>query len=132
MSRNCKVVTTCFAGREVRKETTECGNPPGWFMHAQNFPDPESVLPLVKLIHEFDRKVDPGIECDTIVVNNDTGWEEGNRYLASLDGSPIHSGKLRVVTPFGCGILLFINSGYFFATTAVKTPATKIAVNPVH
>jgi len=75
-----------------------CGDPPGLFIHAQNFPSAESVLELVALIHEFERKVDPGVECDTILVNNDVGWKKGNRYLASLDGTRTAAGVLRVAT----------------------------------
>jgi hypothetical protein len=112
MARNCKVITTCFAGRAVRKETTMCGDPPGLFMHAQNFPDPESVLELVSLIHEFERKVDPGIECDTIIVNNDVGWEKGNRYLATLDGTKTLAGVLKVITKDNFGNSL---GGYNYA-----------------
>lgn len=97
-TRNCKVITTCFVGREVRLEHAVCGDPPGLFEHAQNFADPESVLELISLIHEFERKVDPGAQCDTIIVNNDVGWKKGNRYLASLDGTRTFSGILRVVS----------------------------------
>ena len=81
-------------------------------MHAQNFPDPESVLELVALIHEFERKVDPGIECDTIIVNNDVGWKKGNRYLASLDGTKTLAGVLKVITKDNFGNSL---GGYNFA-----------------
>jgi hypothetical protein len=98
MARNCKVITTCFAGREVRMENAMCGDPPGLFMHAQNFPDRESVLELLAVVHEIERKVDPGAGCDTIIVNNDVGWKKGNRYLASLDGTRTFSGMLTVVT----------------------------------
>ncbi|HOQ42807.1 MAG TPA: hypothetical protein PLG94_16220 [Smithellaceae bacterium] len=98
MARNCKVITTCFAGRTVREETVEWGDPPGPFLHAQNFPDAESVLDLLGLCHEFELKVDPGAECDTIIVNNDVGWEKGIRYLRSLDGTKTFAGRIRVLT----------------------------------
>ena len=87
-------------------KTEMWGDPPGPFMHAQNFPDPESVMELVSLIHEFERKVDPGIECDTIIVNNDTGWEKGNRYLASLNGTRTFAGVLTVITRENYGVSL--------------------------
>ncbi|MBS0335298.1 MAG: hypothetical protein JSS40_00440 [Proteobacteria bacterium] len=78
-------------------QTDMCGDPLGPFMHAQNFPNPESVLDLVALNLEFERKVDPGVECDTILVNNDTGWRKGNSYLASIDGSRTFAGRLTVL-----------------------------------
>ena len=96
MPRNCKVIATCFAGREVRLENVKCGTPPGVFQHAQNFPDARSVLELMKLVRELDATVDPGTECDTIIVNNDVGWTEGNNYLDSIHGTKTFAGTLRV------------------------------------
>jgi hypothetical protein len=89
-----------------------CGDPPGPFQHAQNFPDPESVLELVQLNVELERSVDPGLACDTIIVNQNTGWETGNRYLASLDGSKTFAGQLKVVTKPNFGNSL---GGYNYA-----------------
>jgi hypothetical protein len=106
MARNCKVITTCFVGREVRYETAICGDPPGPFLHAQVFPDAESVLELLELNREFELAVDPGVECDTILVNNDVGWERGNRFLASLDGTRTFAGRFRVLTRENFGVSL--------------------------
>lgn len=97
MARNCKVIVTCFMGRTVRETTTVCGSPPGFFNHSQNFPDEESVLDLVKLNYELECESDPGVECDTIIVNNDIGWKKGNDYLASIDNADTCAGKLRVL-----------------------------------
>lgn len=83
-----------------------CGDPPGPFMHAQVFPDPESVLELVTLVHEFELQVDPGVACDTLIVNNDTGWERGNDYLASLHGTRTRAGTLKVLTRDNFGVSL--------------------------
>jgi hypothetical protein len=82
------------------------GIPLGPFIHAQNFPDPESVIELVALNSEFERTVDPGVACDTIIVNNDTGWEKGNKYLASLHGTKTFSGEIKVVTRENYGVSL--------------------------
>jgi hypothetical protein len=112
VAKHCKVITTCFIGRQIRERTTLCGDPPGPFMHAQMFPDAQSVLDLLEVVHEFELKVDPGIECDTIIVNNDVGWEPGNRYLASLDGTKTFSGTLHVITRGNFGASL---GGYDFA-----------------
>ena len=97
MPRNCKVIVTCFMGREIRKTTTICGLPPGFFNHSQNFPDEESVLELVKLNYELECQSDPGVECDTIIVNNDIGWEKGNDYLKSIDNTKTYGGRLKVL-----------------------------------
>lgn len=97
MTKNCKVIATCFAPREVRLEHARCGNPPGLFLHAQNFPDSDSVLELIQVVREFERTVDPGVECDTIIVNNDVGWTTGRNYLDSIHGTKTFAGVLRVV-----------------------------------
>jgi hypothetical protein len=98
VSRNCKVIATCFAGgREIREETTILGDPPGPFEHSQNFSTPEKVLELVAYNYELERKVDPGVESDTIIVNNDVGWEKGNKYLESIRNTKIFSGQLVVI-----------------------------------
>lgn len=117
MARNCKVVTTCFVGREIRKTTTRCGDPPGPYRHAQVFPDAESVLELMSLVHEFELKVDPGAPCDTVIVNNDVGWDEGNRYLASLHGSRTFAGNITVLNRENYGASL---GGYDFAYQRLK------------
>jgi hypothetical protein len=99
-------------GRQIREKTTICGDPPGPFMHAQVFPDAESVLELMALVHEFEMKVDPGVECDTVIVNNDVGWQRGNAYLAALDGTRTFSGMLKVVSRANYGSSL---GGYDYA-----------------
>jgi len=98
MARNCKVIVTCFMGREIRETTTIAGRPPGFFHHSQNFPDEESVLGLVKLNYELECQSDPGVECDTIIVNNDVGWQKGNDFLKSIDNTKTCGGKLKVLT----------------------------------
>jgi hypothetical protein len=94
----CKVITTCFIGREIREATTFCGSPPGPFDHSQNFPTPESVIELLAYIVQLERTVDPGVECDTVIVNNDVGFEPGARFLAEIDGARTFAGRLRVLT----------------------------------
>lgn len=94
----CKVITTCFVGREIREATTFCGSPPGPFDHAQNFPTPASVIDLLAYTLEFERKVDPGVDCDTIIVNNDVGWAPGQEFLRSVDGTRTRRGRVRVLT----------------------------------
>jgi hypothetical protein len=95
--KNCKVIATCFAGKRVQEYTEIAGNPPLMIYHAQNFPTSESVLDLVKLNVEQERTVDPGVPCDTIIVNNDIGWSIGNEYLDSIDNTPTYSGIIRVL-----------------------------------
>jgi hypothetical protein len=97
MTTNCKVIATCFAGKSLREKTEIVGNPPLMVDHSQNFPSKESVLDLVKLNVEQERTVDPGVPCDTIIINNDTGWEKGNKYLDSINNTAAHSGIIKVL-----------------------------------
>jgi hypothetical protein len=103
MARNCKVIATCFVGRVVRENTTVCGNPPGFFNHSQNFPNEESVLDLIKLNYDLECRTDPGVECDTIIVNNEVGWHKGDDFLASINNADTFSGKLKVINRKNCG-----------------------------
>lgn len=94
----CKVVTTCIDnGRMVREDTTIAGNPKGYYNHSQNFPTDDSIIELVKLTIEQDKIVDPGVSCDTIIVNNDTGNEKAVKFLKSVDGIKLHSGVVKVI-----------------------------------
>ena len=95
--KNCKVIATCFVGKRVQEHTKAAGNPPLMIYHAQNFPTAESALELMELNIEQERTVDPGIPCDTIIVNNDVGWEPGNNYLNSINMTPTHSGVIRIL-----------------------------------
>jgi len=96
-TKNCKVIATCFVGKRVQEFTQIAGNPPLMIYHAQNFPTAESVLDLIKLNIEQEKTVDPGVPCDTIIVNNDVGWSKGNEYLDAVNNTAIHSGILRVL-----------------------------------
>ena len=93
----CKVITTSFVGRKVRLKTIIQGNPPLKCGHSQNFPTKESVLDLVKLIFEEEKRVNCGIDMDTIIVNNNTGWLKGNNYLDTINNSETFNGKILII-----------------------------------
>ena len=83
--KNCKVIATCFIGRKrVIENTRIVGYPPLMAIHSQNFPTEESILELIKLNVEQERAVNPGVPCDTIIVNSDSGWQKGKDYLDSI------------------------------------------------
>lgn len=95
--KNCKIISTCFNdNREIREQTTFCGIPSGLYNHSQKFPTKESVLNLIKLNVEQELTVDAGLEVDTIIINNDTGWIEGNNFLNSLHNTTTKNGKLLI------------------------------------
>ena len=95
---SAKVITTCFQGRVIREENGLCGNPIGYYNHCQNFPTSESVIELLDLIVARELVVDPGAYCDTIIINNDIGYEPGNTMLRSINGLKTPGGEIKVFT----------------------------------
>lgn len=92
-----KVIATSFVPREVRERTRLAGTPLGYFSHSQNFPTRESVLDLIDFTLQNEVKCDPGLPVDVLIVNNDTKWEEGNRFLQKIDGKALRNGRVRVL-----------------------------------
>ncbi len=95
--KNCKVIATCFKGKRMQEKTKIAGNPPMMILHPHIFPTEEAILELIKLNVEQERTVDPGVACDTIIVNNQTGWAKGDAYLDSINNTATHSGMIRVL-----------------------------------
>ena len=93
-----KVITTSFVPRTVRLKTILAGCPAGYFTHSQNFVTEESIIELIKLNIEIELKCNPGVPVDLIIVNNDSGWSEGNRFLESINGKELRYGKVHVLT----------------------------------
>ena len=93
-----KVITTSFVPRTVRLKTVLAGCPAGYFTHSQNFVTKESIIELIKLNIEIELKCNPGVPVDLIIVNNDSGWSEGNRFLESINGKELRYGKVHVLT----------------------------------
>ena len=77
-----KVIATCFVEREVRKSEA-------WYEHGQNLGSPESVLEMIKFIVKKEQEVDAGAPMDTIIVNNDSGYESGKNYLTEKTGAEV-------------------------------------------
>lgn len=91
-----KVIATSFVSREIREKTGICGTPPGYFSHSQKFTTPESIIDLIKLNVELEKNCDPGENVDLIIINNDSGYRQGNKYLESLNGEKLKKGIIRV------------------------------------
>lgn len=83
--------------RAVREKTEMTGIPLGYFVHSQNFPTKESVIDLINLNIEIELKCNPGENVDLIIVNNDSGWQDGNHFLESINGKRLKHGKIQVL-----------------------------------
>lgn len=55
------------------------------------------MMKLIEFVVAKEREVDPGVDMDTIIVNNEAGFEPGNKMLDELDGQPTKRGKIRVL-----------------------------------
>lgn len=64
----------------------------------------EEMLKHAKFILEKEREIDPGVDMDTIIVNNDAGFELGNEYLDSINGTKTKRGRIRVFHRENVGI----------------------------
>ena len=93
-----KVITTSFIPRVVREKTVLAGCPMGYFSHSQNYTTKESIIELINLNIEIELKCNPGAPVDLIIVNNDSGWSDGNRFLESINGKHLSDGKIHVLT----------------------------------
>ncbi len=92
-----KVITTTFLPRSVRENTGLCGVPMGYFSHSQNFTTKESIIDLIKFTLETESQCKPGEVVDIVIVNNDSGWQEGIQFLNTIDGKSLGRGKIRVL-----------------------------------
>jgi hypothetical protein len=81
----------------MREITSLCGSPMGYFSHSQNFTTNESIIDLIKFTLEIESQCNPGEVVDIVIVNNDSGWQEGIQFLNSLDGKSLGLGKIRVL-----------------------------------
>lgn len=89
---SCRVITCCFLdGRSPRN------NSPG---------TREQCLDLMKKIISVECELNSDTPYDIIIVNHDTGYVEGNKYLESIDGLKTKSGIIRVVTTENKGLSL--------------------------
>ena len=86
--RYCKILTTYFGPRHRRIMDI------GWPFHGQDLPDAESCLTNLKFLVDIEKNLDAGISYDTIIINNDVGYEEGNSWLDSIHGTETKCGKV--------------------------------------
>ena len=84
----CKILTTYFGPRHRRIMDI------GWPFHGQDLPDAESCLTNLKFLVDIEKNLDAGILYDTIIINNDVGYEEGNSWLDSIHGTETKCGKV--------------------------------------
>lgn len=88
----CKIISTYFYQRKER--TKEYRGGVAWPIHIQFDLDPKGVLTMLKDQVSIETDIDAGVECDTIIVNSNSGFEEGNNYIKSINGQKTRSGQI--------------------------------------
>jgi hypothetical protein len=89
-----KIIATSFSSRTVRESTELCGDPPVYTLHSQNFITKEDTRDLILLNIEMEKKCNPGVDVDLIIVNNNTGCQWGNDFIDSLNRTKLPFGKV--------------------------------------
>mgnify|MGYP006079413403 CR=1 FL=1 len=99
-----KVISTCFKRGRIRINTQLTGSPLGFFSHSQNFSTVSDTINLINYQLEMEQKYPPGIKRDIIIVNNDVGSIEGNKFIEKLNDKEIEGGKVFSITRNNVGL----------------------------
>ena len=86
----CKIISTYFGKRSDRGPKADRA----WPIHTQFGHDASGVLGMVRDIVSMEKDVDAGVSCDTIIVNSDVGFIEGNKYIEGLHKQRTKSGRM--------------------------------------
>jgi len=62
------------------------------------------MLKHAKFLLEKEQEIDPGVDMDTIIVNNEADFAPGNEFLDSIDGTETKGGRIRVLHRENIGI----------------------------
>lgn len=89
---NCKVIATAFNnGREYRTSSV-------YPYHNQIADTADAVLDMLKEVVAIERKTDPGVPVDLVIVNSYLDYPKGFSYLEEIDGTELKQGKIVVLT----------------------------------
>lgn len=87
--KTIKVITPCFRGRVAHG-----GFGLGDRDELQNS---EDALKMIRTVLENEKKIDAGSQMDTLIVNNDVGYDPGRKYLDSIEGNKTKNGFFKVL-----------------------------------
>lgn len=89
--RSCKVVAISFLdGRDYRNQVT-------FPAHNQVESTSEDIRKMVEDLYNLEVKQDAGIPLDIYFINNDVGYERGNKWLDEINGTKTENGYLFVL-----------------------------------
>ncbi len=94
----CKVIGTYFSNNRIDRPYHRPDHEDVcWSTHIQFGVGPHGVLAMLKDIVSLEKNTDAGVDMDTIIVNSDNGFLEGNKYLNNLQNLKTKNGKIIVV-----------------------------------
>jgi hypothetical protein len=93
-----KVIATCFTEKKNIEKTYLVGDPVGYFGHSQNCNTASDVIDLIKFNIKQEINCKPGIDRDLIIVNNNVGYDLGNKFIDEISGTKIPGGKIKCIT----------------------------------
>lgn len=82
-----KVITVCFRGER----------PAGSIDDRDELKTTEDSLKMIIKVLENEKTVDAGLDMDTLVVNNDLGYDPGREYLNSIEGTQTQNGFFKIM-----------------------------------
>lgn len=91
--KNCRVIGTSFTNRVNRDRTTGIK----WPAHVQFKANCHDVLKMMRDICSLEKDVDAGVDLDTIIINSDIGFKEGNAFLRSMNNIKTKCGKFIII-----------------------------------
>lgn len=74
----CKVFASCFRFGSPRNNSP---------------PNPEASLSFIKKNIENEKQINSGLDLDVMIINQNTGFESGNKFLQEINGQKSSTGK---------------------------------------
>jgi len=89
--RSCKVVAISFL------DGRDCRNNVDFPAHNQSESTSEDIRRMVEDVYDLEVRQDAGVPLDVYFINNDVGYERGNKWLDEINGTKTENGNLHVL-----------------------------------
>lgn len=93
-----KIISTVFKQRTFRSETLLEGEPLLYSVGSQNFKTNKDIKSLILHNLKYEYLIDPGVDMDVLLVNNNVKNKFGNKFIRKLNNLKLPRGKLMTIT----------------------------------
>ena len=93
-----KIISTVFKKRTFRNETLLEGEPLLYTVGSQNFKTNKDIKNLILYNLKYEHLIDPGVDMDVLLVNNNVKNKFGNKFIRKLNNRKLPRGKLMTIT----------------------------------